>query len=99
MLIQLLDMVNSALFNKENLENLRDRAYDLLLVIRENAEALMGQPGKYQRVVRKFEDLLHVSARSVTSVKTVGHPGDRSHRSHRLPAWAIGVASFPGACI
>ena len=63
-LIGLLDMVNSALFNLENLQNLRDRAFDLLLVISENAAALMGRPGKYEWVVRKFEDLLHVSAPS-----------------------------------
>ena len=54
-------MVDSALYNQENLRALRDRAYDLLLVIKENAEALRGKPGQYEKVVDKFVGILHVS--------------------------------------
>ena len=51
LLVSVLEMVDGALYNKENLGALRDRAYDLLLVVSENAGALRGQPGQYEKHV------------------------------------------------
>lgn len=58
----MLEAVDNAFINLENLHELRDRAVDLLRLIFLNRKALLeeSQKDSYERIMQKFQEVLKV---------------------------------------
>lgn len=72
-LTAVLDVVDIAFINHENLHALRDRALDLLEVIYENRTALLDSRrhgGGYKHIMSKYQDVLQVCDDAFLSLKS-----------------------------